>query len=1225
MEARTDVEWLSALRNRRYLCPDLRWSNTSVDERAAKAFAVDNRFCAANATDLVYEEPAMEQAFRDWCHQGSWAICPTCSVLHPRKLTQRALDRPRQISPWEHCGCGPKSYVAPAVRDIPVVLIGLSTREIRLLRPFVLHQGDMPKRPNGYRVHDQRSRLSWKAITVSEDLAQSNCRSEVLQAYQYLSVTYSSHYKYYLDKHAMYLQQRPEVFSLPAAAILWPCIECALWPHLYPYSTWSDVSINRKHRAEAATEDADDGSDEETDHRSMKASFTRKAFCEILDYASDASLAQFQFDAYMFRTIMGTKAQVFSKGCSHQNASDHKNWTPAYMKWHHASLMDVSEQLGDPDIFGTITVNEWEFPLHAHVQDAMQKLMRTHTNLPAYECSHHAHVLTQTVLGLICGKTGDKPTKWREHLVGSACSDVPHNCRCCFLHLEYQAGERASYRALPYHGRGTVHVHFLIWLRNLKWSHLDCRLFSSLVNADARLAALATRLQCNPHKPVAMKAQESPHEFRLVASSHESRLQRWILLLHYPGAAVKAGLRVCFKAVLRVLRSHSDILLPSFGDNNNALVLQYASRYATKFAEGKHAFYDESDLGPEATARRLLDQFHPLEPQMWHILTRTPIARCTWKTKRLRPPLPLQENEHHAWSAYLARDAALDETTMLIWARTHHTEGSKLGQPYQHDWDMAVGIRYSSAVSDLFFGQWLCMNVSHRAGPALMPAMVQFVPASQQYFAACLMLCPETWRCQQNARKIFAAFGHRKDYLDDLMTKMIADIALIDHCLRTQIPRTLELAPFAAGPLVGKQLLGWARCKQQLQKRVELYEDYADELHWENICGADKAGAILGGPGSGKTYTILHCIKTALDLGLEVAVFTPAAKLQELFRAAYPSISIDTVHAGFGVPVDDQGAAWPVNLFLSRYGLVVVDEISMLTERIVEHIGRTWKECNKRFVLQLCGDFNQLEPVGGIQTVGNALSSNFWKNSVSVTGLPMSAIGRCKDVQLLGCLRKVASGTLSSTDVQDLTRGRWLGPFSVAALQSMYKNHPDAVVLAFSNKKVDEANKAAASILHRGKTILGKIRLATESSEDPEYLELVQGHKIVIGYNYSKAAGAVNGAEAVVEHVGAEGVRVRLAAGQPYVIPARHDWEDLAGMAQLVRRFHIRSGYAMTVHKAQGLTLRHVCLYFECQGTLPCGLGYVALSRVARLDNLHFMGRIVPEHFRTQSLVIDTD
>ncbi len=56
-------------------------------------------------------------------------------------------------------------------------------------------------------------------------------------------------------------------------------IEYALWPNLYPFSTWCESNIS------------DSGS-----RLSMKVSFDTKLLSEILDYALHYDLLQFQYD-----------------------------------------------------------------------------------------------------------------------------------------------------------------------------------------------------------------------------------------------------------------------------------------------------------------------------------------------------------------------------------------------------------------------------------------------------------------------------------------------------------------------------------------------------------------------------------------------------------------------------------------------------------------------------------------------------------------------------------------------------------------------------------------------------------------------------------------------------------------------------------------------------------------------------------------------------------------
>ena len=51
--------------------------------------------------------------------------------------------------------------------------------------------------------------------------------------------------------------------------------------------------------------------------------------------------------------------------------------------------------------------------------------------------------------------------------------------------------------------------------------------------------------------------------------------------------------------------------------------------------------------------------------------------------------------------------------------------------------------------------------------------------------------------------------------------------------------------------------------------------------------------------------------------------------------------------------------------------------------------------------------------------------------------------------------------------------------------------------------------------------------------------------------------------------------------------------------------FPLRLAYAMTVHKAQGLTLKQVVLNLERKDHSP-GLSYVAISRVKKLSSIMF-------------------
>ena len=63
-----------------------------------------------------------------------------------------------------------------------------------------------------------------------------------------------------------------------------------------------------------------------------------------------------------------------------------------------------------------------------------------------------------------------------------------------------------------------------------------------------------------------------------------------------------------------------------------------------------------------------------------------------------------------------------------------------------------------------------------------------------------------------------------------------------------------------------------------------------------------------------------------------------------------------------------------------------------------------------------------------------------------------------------------------------------------------------------------------------------------------------------------------------------------------------------------VDHFPVRGGYASTVPKVQGQTLKHLTFWPDVPGCPAAG--YVALSRVRRDEDYLIGGRVRPSHFR---------
>ena len=157
------------------------------------------------------------------------------------------------------------------------------------MRPFNIDCGQCSRMQCGYRKKTDILRLPVCPMSVPEKIeALSDLEDKrICQAvYDYLMSSLSSSY---LKYHAMraeiiYKHKEPSVFAM----YTWEGIECALWPQLYPFTTWCE-SIH-------------DGC---TSRKSSKVSFITKCLCAIVDYCLDFDLLQCIFDRWLYKTITG--------------------------------------------------------------------------------------------------------------------------------------------------------------------------------------------------------------------------------------------------------------------------------------------------------------------------------------------------------------------------------------------------------------------------------------------------------------------------------------------------------------------------------------------------------------------------------------------------------------------------------------------------------------------------------------------------------------------------------------------------------------------------------------------------------------------------------------------------------------------------------------------------------------------------------------------------------
>ena len=342
-----------------------------------------------------------------------------------------------------HCKSGGATgYWAPNPQDVPRRLRKLTPEVVEALRPFDIHTGGTFRAPNGYLLHADMLRFSFKRSSVQTNLARlpSKKRRRGERALHYLLQSENSSYVRFWQLHERFLQQRARAIErgetwaeapvkrLPANFIETIGLECALWPHLYWSTAMTETCVRsqdarrleRQRREMPDMDEADlDGPAHEgprSSRQSAKAGFLAKAHSALVGYNSDGQLLQFVYDLWLFTTVGGAKN---SAGTGIREALASKPYSPEVWRTYHMALVDAQRQLGWPSLFLTIAPYEWSFPYHRWLEDELVKSLCDRLHMPVAETLHIAHVLSQAVKGLLTGANEGLQAK-REHVFAAA-------------------------------------------------------------------------------------------------------------------------------------------------------------------------------------------------------------------------------------------------------------------------------------------------------------------------------------------------------------------------------------------------------------------------------------------------------------------------------------------------------------------------------------------------------------------------------------------------------------------------------------------------------------------------------------------------------------------------------------------------------------------------------------------------------------------------------------
>ena len=355
---------------------------------------------------------------------------------------------------------------------------------------------------------------------------------------------------------------------------------------------------------------------------------------------------------------------------------------------------------------------------------------------------------------------------------------------------------------------------------------------------------------------------------------------------------------------------------------------------------------------------------------------------------------------------------------------------------------------------------------------------------------------------------------------------------------------------------------------------------------------------VTGGAGTGKSYLIDY-LKRKLFGNIVVTATTGAAA---------QLIGGRTLHSWAQI-IEGKGVASLTLKAMTRMRFVdflIIDEISMASAELINLLIGRFRAVDNHPTVILVGDLLQLPPVKGQYVFTHPI----WEK-VKVLKLTIN------HRQDSGSEFLQALNDLRYANITDRVR-------ALIEARTVDKLPDDCTHLHGHNHGVDSTNERRLQELVAGtketfESVGRKIQAFPDAQIKwdrfrlPERLLICRGARIVMLANSSEGE-FVNGSTGEVldwgfSHDGEEDIQVQLDNGN-WVSVQRSTETMLGGDGKIqatMKQFPMKLAWAITVHKAQGLTMDRVGV--DLDGHFAPGMTYVALSRCRSVEGLFLVGK----------------
>ena len=341
------------------------------------------------------------------------------------------------------------------------------------------------------------------------------------------------------------------------------------------------------------------------------------------------------------------------------------------------------------------------------------------------------------------------------------------------------------------------------------------------------------------------------------------------------------------------------------------------------------------------------------------------------------------------------------------------------------------------------------------------------------------------------------------------------------------------------------------------------------------------------GGGVGKSLLIRKITEALEKRGKTVAVTAATALAAE-------NINGETLHRAMKMYFDEDSIVTSNMIYNAKqYDTIIIDEASMVGARTFEFFCRIREEVRRRYnkyiqVVLVC-DVLQLPPVNDRYFFQTESFENLHCNFHYLT----ENYRQNGDATYLGLINKVRVEEDTTYTTCELNR---------------VCSHTEDARYAYLTPRKSEAflmNQRHLSNLDGELIDLGNVSVKI-------------GAKVIVTENNSRA-GYYNGMQGIVESVEKNVVTIVTTRGRRVKL---HKKTIHINESDTVLGYPLDLGYAITIHKSQGMTLEGANINPKC---FDCGQLYVALSRMRSASGVHLLSPIRPEYIKVNEEALAFD